>query len=89
MAFLAERLEKIREILLERKSINITTLCKLLNVSDITIRKDLERLEEEKFLKKYTVVRYYPKEWITGTLKQKTHFSIIKKNNRLPGKQLS
>jgi len=52
MTFLAERLVKIREILLERKSINITTLCKLLNISDVTIRKDLERLEEEKFLKK-------------------------------------
>jgi len=52
MAFLAERLEKIREILLERKTVNIATLCKELKVSDVTIRKDLERLEGENFLKK-------------------------------------
>jgi DeoR family transcriptional regulator, fructose operon transcriptional repressor len=52
MAFLAERLERIREILLKRKTVDISTLCKLLEVSDVTIRKDLERLEEENFLKK-------------------------------------
>lgn len=52
MAFLAERLDRIREILLERKSVDVVTLCKILDVSDVTIRKDLERLEEEKFLKK-------------------------------------
>jgi DeoR/GlpR family transcriptional regulator of sugar metabolism len=52
MAFLAERLDRIREILLERKSVDVGTLCKILDVSDVTIRKDLERLEEEKFLKK-------------------------------------
>ena len=52
MAFLAERLEKIREILLERKTVDVSTLCRILNVSDVTIRKDLDRLEEEKFLTK-------------------------------------
>jgi DeoR family transcriptional regulator, fructose operon transcriptional repressor len=52
MAFFAERLEKIREIMLERKTVDVTTLCKILDVSDVTIRKDLDRLEEEKFLTK-------------------------------------
>lgn len=52
MAFLAERLEKIREILIERKTVDVATLCRLLQVSDVTIRKDLDRLEEEKFLTK-------------------------------------
>lgn len=50
--FVAERLERIRKILLEQKTTNITTLCEILDVSDVTVRKDLERLENEKFLKK-------------------------------------
>ena len=50
--FLAERLEKIRQILLEKKNVDVNTLCELLEVSDVTIRKDLGRLEKEKFLKK-------------------------------------
>ncbi len=50
--FIAERLEKIRQILLEQKTIDITSLCEMLGVSDVTVRKDLERLEDEKFLKK-------------------------------------
>lgn len=48
----AERLEKIRQILLENKTANITTLCEILQVSDVTVRKDLERLEKEQFLTK-------------------------------------
>lgn len=50
--FLAERLGKIRQLLLEKKNIDVNTLCELLDVSDVTIRKDLDRLEKEKFLKK-------------------------------------
>jgi DeoR/GlpR family transcriptional regulator of sugar metabolism len=47
-----ERLEKIRQILMEKKTVNITTLCEILEVSDVTVRKDLERLEKEQFLTK-------------------------------------
>lgn len=50
--FVAERLEKIRQLLLKHKTVNIGLLCDALNVSDVTVRKDLERLEQERFLRK-------------------------------------
>lgn len=50
--FAAERLAKIREILLDYKHVDVTTLSSILNVSEATIRRDLEKLEEEGFLKK-------------------------------------
>ena len=50
--FGAERLAKIREILLEYKHVDVTTLSSILSVSEATIRRDLEKLEEEGFLKK-------------------------------------
>lgn len=48
--FVEERLAKIKEIMLEHKNINISNLCSLLNVSDVTVRKDLEKLQKEGFL---------------------------------------
>lgn len=45
-----ERLEKIKNILLAKKNVSVTTLKELLPVSDVTIRKDLATLEEEGFL---------------------------------------
>lgn len=50
--FLAQRLEKIKEIVSAYKSIDITTLSNMLDVSDVTVRKDLERLETDGFLTK-------------------------------------
>jgi len=50
--FAAERIKKIKEILLEYKHVDISTLCSLLSVSVATIRRDLDKLEEEGFLKK-------------------------------------
>ncbi|WPX08484.1 DeoR family transcriptional regulator [Caldicellulosiruptor danielii] len=46
----AERLKKIKEILLQKKHIDVATLAELLNVSEVTIRRDLDKLESEGFL---------------------------------------
>lgn len=50
--FAAERLAKIREILLDYKHVDVTTLSSMLSFSEATIRRDLEKLEEEGFLTK-------------------------------------
>lgn len=50
--FKAERLQKIKELLFDRKQINVSTLSSLLDVSEVTIRSDLEQLESEGFLTK-------------------------------------
>lgn len=50
--FAAERLSKIREILLEYKHVDISTLSSILSVSEATARRDLEKLESEGFLTK-------------------------------------
>ena len=44
------RLEKIRELLKQTKSIEISALVKLFSVSEATIRRDLEKLEQENYL---------------------------------------
>lgn len=46
----AERLKKIKEILLQKKHVDVATLAELLNVSEVTIRRDLDKLESEGFL---------------------------------------
>lgn len=48
--FAAGRLEKIRELLQEHKKIDVLTLVKALDVSEATVRRDLEKLEEKGFL---------------------------------------
>jgi len=50
--FAAERQKKIKEILLEYKQINVSSLSKLIGVTEATARKDLEVLEKEGFLEK-------------------------------------
>ncbi len=50
--FAAERIKKIKEILLEYKHVDVNTLCSLLSVSIATVRRDLDKLEEEGFLSK-------------------------------------
>jgi DeoR/GlpR family transcriptional regulator of sugar metabolism len=50
--FAAQRVEKIKEIMLEHKNINVAALTELLHVSDVTVRKDLEKLQDEGFLRK-------------------------------------
>ena len=50
--FAAERTIKIKEILLEYKHVDVNTLCSLLDCSIATVRRDLDKLEEEGFLTK-------------------------------------
>ena len=47
-----KRIEKIKEMLLEYKQIEITTLTTILSVSEATVRRDLEKLESEGFSKR-------------------------------------
>ncbi len=48
--FPVERLTRIREILLDKKQIDISYLSNALHVTEVTIRRDLEKLESEGFL---------------------------------------
>jgi DeoR family transcriptional regulator, fructose operon transcriptional repressor len=48
--FVADRKEKIGQLLLEYGKVKVNRLSEILNVSEVTIRKDLERLEAEGFL---------------------------------------
>ena len=48
--FKAARLDKIKQILVEQKQIDISKLSSLLGVSDVTVRNDLEVLEHEGFV---------------------------------------
>ena len=50
--FAGQRLDLIRNILLEQKSVTTSTLCGLLDVSDVTVRKYFDILEKEGFLVK-------------------------------------
>lgn len=50
--FAEERIRKIKEILLEYEHVDINTLTSLLNASVTTVRRDLDRLENEGFLLK-------------------------------------
>ena len=45
-----ERIAKIKSMLLDEKRIDVSTLRRRLDVSEVTIRKDLARLEDEGFL---------------------------------------
>ncbi|MBC5647798.1 DeoR/GlpR family DNA-binding transcription regulator [Christensenella tenuis] len=48
--FKAARQQKIKEIILDQTQIDVQTLSTLLNVSAVTIRSDLEDLEQEGFI---------------------------------------
>lgn len=45
-----ERIRIIKTILLDKKHSNVADLSAILNVSEVTVRRDLEKLEREKFL---------------------------------------
>jgi DeoR/GlpR family transcriptional regulator of sugar metabolism len=47
-----ERLQAIREILLDKKTVDVPSLSKMLSVSEVTIRRDLDKLEKEGFIVK-------------------------------------
>jgi len=48
--FPTERLNKIKKILTEKTQVDVSTLSSMLNVTEVTIRRDLEKLENENFL---------------------------------------
>jgi len=48
--FAPERMRIIKGILLDKKHINVSDLSSILNVSEVTVRRDLEKLEKENFL---------------------------------------
>lgn len=48
--FALERHRVIRNYLIEHKQVDVRTLTELLSVSEVTIRRDLEKLEEDHFL---------------------------------------
>lgn len=48
--FASERIRIIKGILIDKKHINVSDLSTMLNVSEVTIRRDLEKLETENFL---------------------------------------
>ena len=48
----AQRLDKMRKIFLEKEVVELSYLAEHLNVSEITIRRDFEKLEKEGFIKK-------------------------------------
>jgi DeoR family fructose operon transcriptional repressor len=50
--FAIERLKKIREILLRDKHVDVSELGQIFNVSEVTIRRDLDKLEQEGILTK-------------------------------------
>jgi len=50
--FQIERLQKIRQIIKEQKSVDVLWLSNYLRVSEVTIRRDLEKLETEGILKR-------------------------------------
>lgn len=51
--FKIERIRRIKEILKDCGQIDVSSLSSLLNVSDATIRNDLEELEQEGFLTRF------------------------------------
>lgn len=48
--YAAERLAKIKRIIREKKRIDVSTLSRLLAVSEVTIRRDLLKLEKEGYI---------------------------------------
>jgi DeoR family fructose operon transcriptional repressor len=50
--FGAQRLQKMRELILEQEIVDVTSLSKKFNVSEVTIRRDFDKLEKEGFIKK-------------------------------------
>lgn len=50
--FRAQRLQKIREMILEQEIVDVTSLSEKLNVSEVTIRRDFDKLEEEGYITK-------------------------------------
>jgi DeoR/GlpR family transcriptional regulator of sugar metabolism len=76
--FRAERIQKIKEFVFNRKQVDVATLSTLLDVSGVTIRSDLEHLEGAGFL-----VRTHG-----GAVLNETSTSQDDANNMLLGKTI-
>lgn len=50
--FQVDRLNRIKEIINYHRSVDVSELSNVLNVSEVTIRRDLEKLEQEGYLKR-------------------------------------
>ena len=50
--FAAERLAKIKSIMMQQKRISVSELSEILDVSEVTIRRDLTKLEKEGYIVK-------------------------------------
>ncbi len=50
--FPEERKNRIKQMVLENRSVTVSSLVKIFNVSEETIRRDLKRLQEENIIKK-------------------------------------
>ena len=48
--FAIERQRMIKNLLLQNRHVTVTELSDCMNVSEVTIRRDLEKLENEQFL---------------------------------------
>ena len=65
-----ERIKRIKDILKDSNQVEVSTLSNLLNVSDATIRNDLEELEQEGFLTRFyggATINVAPTEEVTDT----------------------
>ena len=69
--FGAERINRIKKILSEKKRADVSTLSSLLGVSEVTIRRDLEKLENEGYL-----VRSHGGAILNETAEEEADFEI-------------
>lgn len=73
--FQIERLQKIRQIIKEQKSVDVIWLSNYLRVSEVTIRRDLEKLEAEGILKRTYGGAVLNELYATGNLSEGGEFS--------------
>ncbi|MCM8710011.1 DeoR/GlpR family DNA-binding transcription regulator [Clostridium sp. SYSU_GA19001] len=77
--FGAQRLEKIREIILEKQYVDVQNLSETIGVSEVTIRRDLDKLQKEGLIVKTYGGAVLNKEFISKSEDlQKTDEDIIK-----------
>lgn len=75
--FGAQRLQKIRELILELEVVDIPSLSKMLNVSEVTIRRDLDKLEKEGYINKTYGGAVLNKDYIYNrTINQKNEAAL-------------
>lgn len=76
--FVAERRNKIMDFLNEKQRITVKELSRLMNVSEVTLRTDLNQLEQEGLLK-----RTHGGAMLTDYIESETSFSAREKKNKV------